>query len=74
MINIEKDVGEMLIFICANKNKRRGKLISDKIFKTCERHGVENVIENLMDRSRTPLILWTIDILKSVTNQKEEVG
>jgi len=72
-MNLERDVGDMLVFICANKNKRRAKLISDKIFKTCERHGVEKVVENLMDRSGTPLILWIIDILKSVNKQKDEV-
>ena len=59
----EKDVGDMLVFIVDNKDKNRSHLIADKIFETCKKLGIENVIENLKDRSKTPLILWTIDVI-----------
>lgn len=74
-MSVERDVGDMLVFISNNKDRGRAVLISEKIFNICDRHGIENVLENLNDRSGTPLILWTIYIIKSLINElrKEQV-
>jgi len=62
-MSLENDVGAMLIFIKENNERGTEESTAKKIYEVIKKHGVHNVIWNLKDRSRSPLIVWTINLI-----------